>query len=133
VTALLAGDVDMGCLPALSVLSQVRAGKLKAIAVSLAKRSPALPEIPTLSEQGLPGVDAGAWIGVIAPAATPAPILDRLRREIVADLRDSAVVATLRNQLMDVVASTPEEFLAYMREEHDRWTPVIQKAHITLD
>ena len=133
VTALITGQVDMGCLPALSVIPQIQAGKLKAIAVSTAKRSPALPDIPTLSEQGLAGVDAGAWIGLIAPAGTPAPILERLRREIVAALRDPAVVEGLRKQYMDVIGSTPEQFAAQLKEEHDRWTPVIQRAKITLD
>jgi tripartite-type tricarboxylate transporter receptor subunit TctC len=73
VTALLAGDVDMACLPALSVLPQVKAGKLKVIGASTATRSSLLPDIPTLKEQGLADVDAGAWIGVIAPAGTPRP------------------------------------------------------------
>ena len=133
VTALITGQVDMACLPALSVVPQIQAGKLKAIAVSTAKRSPALPDIPTLSEQGLAGVDAGAWIGVIAPAGTPAPILERLRKEIVGALHDPAVVEGLRKQYMDVIASTPEQFAAKLREEHERWTPVIQKAKVTLD
>ena len=133
VQALVTGQVDMACLPALSVIPQIQAGKLKAIAVSTAKRSPALPDIPTLSEQGLAGVDAGAWIGVIAPAGTPAPVLERLRKEIAAALRDPAVVEGLRKQYMDVVASTPEQFVAQLKEEHDRWTPVIRKANITLD
>jgi tripartite-type tricarboxylate transporter receptor subunit TctC len=70
VTALLAGDVDMGCLPALSVITQIRAGKLKAIGVTTAKRSSQLPDIPTLKEQGLADLDAGAWIGIVAPTSS---------------------------------------------------------------
>ena len=133
VTALLAGEVDMACLPALSVLPHVRAGKLKAIAVSTAKRSSALPDVPTLNEQGLSGVDAGAWIGVIAPAGTPTPILERIRKDVVAVLKEPEVVAALRNQLMEPIGSTPEEFVAHLRAERDRWTPVIVKTKITLD
>jgi tripartite-type tricarboxylate transporter receptor subunit TctC len=133
VTALLAGDVDMGCLPALSVVTQIRAGKLKAIGVSTAKRSSQLPDIPTLKEQGLADLDAGAWIGIVAPAGTPAPLLDRIRRDILAVLREPEVATALNNQLMEVVGSTPEEFAAHLREERDRWTPVILKSKITLD
>jgi tripartite-type tricarboxylate transporter receptor subunit TctC len=133
VTALLAGDVDMGCLPALSVVTQIRAGKLKAIGVSTAKRSSQLPDIPTLKEQGLADLDAGAWIGIVAPAGTPAPLLDRIRRDILAVLREPEVATALNNQLMEVVGSTPEEFAAHLRVERDRWTPVILKSKITLD
>ena len=133
VTALLAGEVDMGCLPALSVVSQIRAGKLKAIGVSTAKRSSQLPDIPTLKEQGLADLDAGAWIGVIAPAGTPSPLLDRIRRDILAVLREPEVATALNNQMMEVIGSTPEEFAAHLRAERDRWTPVIVKSKITLD
>ena len=133
VTALLAGEVDMACLPALSVIAHVKAGKLKALGASTAKRTASLPEIPTLKEQGLEDVDAGAWIGVIAPAGTPAPIVDRIRREVVAVLRDPEVAAALQRQMMEVVGSTPEEFVAHLDAERRRWTPVIQKAKISLD
>lgn len=133
VTALLAGDVDMACLPALSVVAHVKAGKLKAIGASTAKRSALLPDVPTLREQGLEDVDAGAWIGVVAPAGTPAPIVDRIRREVVAVLRDPEVAAALQRQMMEVVGSTPEEFAAHLDAERRRWTPVIQKAKISLD
>ena len=133
VTALLAGEVDMACLPALAVIAHVKSGKLKAIGASTAKRSTSLPDVPTLREQGLDDVDAGAWIGVVAPAATPAPIVDRIRREVVAVLRDPEVVSALQRQMMEVVGSTPEEFAAHIEAERRRWTPVIQKANISLD
>jgi len=133
VTALLAGDVDMACLPALSVLAQIKAGKLRAIGSSIATRSALLPDIPTLKEQGLSDVDAGAWIGVVAPAGTPAPIIDRLYREIVGTLKEPEVVATLNRQMMEVVASTPAEFVQHLRDEEARWTPVIRKTKVSLD
>ena len=133
VAALLAGDVDMGALPALSVVPHVKSGRLKAIGVSTGKRSAFLPDVPTLKEQGLAGIDAGAWIGVIAPAGTPAALLDRIRREVVAVLKEPEVVAALGNQMMEVVGSTPEEFAVHLREERDRWTPVIVKSKISLD
>ena len=133
VTALLAGEVDMACLPALAVIAHVKAGKLKAIGASTARRSTSLPDVPTLREQGLDDVDAGAWIGVVAPAGTPAPIVDRIRREVVAVLKDAEVAAALQRQMMEVVGSTPEEFAAHLEAERRRWTPVIQKAKISLD
>src|SRR5262249_19342397 len=75
VRALLAGDLDMACMPAISVLPHVRAGRLRAIGATTAKRSSLIPDIPTLKEQGLLDVDAGAWNGIVAPAGTPGPII----------------------------------------------------------
>ena len=114
-------------------MPHVRSGKLKAIGVSTAKLSSQLPDVPTLKEQGLADLDAGAWNGIVAPAGTPAPLLERIRREIVAVLKEPEVVAVLNNQLMEVIGSTAEEFAAHLREERDRWTPVIVKSRITLD
>jgi tripartite-type tricarboxylate transporter receptor subunit TctC len=132
-TALLAGDVDMACLPAASVLGQVKAGKLRVIGSSLAARSVLMPDVPTLKEQGLADVEAGAWIGVIAPAGTNAAIIDRIRRETTAILKDPSVAAQLQQQMMEVVASTPEEFVAHLRAEKERWSPVITRTKISLD
>jgi tripartite-type tricarboxylate transporter receptor subunit TctC len=129
----LAGDVQMACLPALAVLPQVKTGKLRILGASTAKRSTLLPDVPTLKEQGLVDVDAGAWIGVVAPAATPKAVLQRVQTEIAAVLKDPEVVRVLSAQMMEVVAGTAESFSAFMREEHDRWTPVIAKNKIALD
>jgi len=131
--AVMSGDVQMAILPALSVLPQVNAGKLRVIAASTARRSSLLPDVPTLKEQGLADVDAGAWIGVVAPAAVPKPLQQRIYQEIAAVLKDPEVVQALRGQMMEVVASSPEDFAAFMREESERWTPVIVKNKITLD
>jgi len=133
VTALVAGDVDMACLPALSVLPQVKAGKLRIVGSSLAKRSPLMPDVPTLKEQGLADVEAGAWNGVVAPAGTPAAILDRLRRETLAVLKDPDVAAQLQRQMIEVVGSSPEEFAAHLKAERARWSPVIARTKIALD
>jgi tripartite-type tricarboxylate transporter receptor subunit TctC len=133
VTALLAGDVDMACLPTLAVISHVKAGKLRVIGASTAKRSALLPDVPTLREQGLTDVDAGAWMGIVAPAGTPAPIIERIRREVAAVLANPEVVAALQKQMMEVVGGTPEEFRAHMNAERERWTPVIRKTGISLD
>jgi tripartite-type tricarboxylate transporter receptor subunit TctC len=133
VSALVAGEVDVACLPAISVLGQARAGKLRIIGTSTSKRSSVLPDVPTLKEQGLEDIEAGAWNGVVAPAGTPQPIVERLQREIVAALKEPEVVAALRAQLIEPIGSTPEGFLAHLRAEHDRWEPVIRKARISVD
>ena len=89
--------------------------------------------MPTLKEQGLADVDAGAWIGVVAPAATPKALLQRMHKEIAAVLQEPDVVQALRAQMMEVVGGSSESFGAFMREEDERWTPVIVKNKITLD
>jgi len=133
VLALMAGDADIACLPALAVLPHVKSGKIRILGASTAKRSSLLPDVPTLKEQGLADVDAGAWIGVVAPAATPKALLQRMHKEIAAVLQEPDVVQALRAQMMEVVGGSSESFGAFMREEDERWTPVIVKNKITLD
>ena len=133
VTALIAGDVSLGCMPAVSVMSLVKTGRLKAIGVASRNRSPLLPDLRTLAEQGLPEVEANAWIGVVAPAATPAPVLARIHAEVVKVLRQPDVREALHAKLMDPVGNSPEEFAAFMREELERWGPIIRTNNIKLD
>ena len=133
VLALLAGDASVAVLPAVSVMPQVKAGKLRALAITTARRSSLFPEIPTLAEQGLPGIEANAWVAVIAPAATPRPILQRLESEIAAILRQPDVIGALRVQMMEAAPGTAEELRSYMREEKARWKPIIEKNRIALD
>ena len=133
VLALMAGDADIACLPALAVLPHVKSGKIRILGASTAKRSSLLPDVPTLKEQGLADVDAGAWIGVVAPAATPKALQQRMHKEIAAVLQEPDVVQALRAQMMEVVGGSSESFGAFMREEDERWTPVIVKNKITLD
>ena len=133
VAALVAGDVSLGCMPAVAVMSLVKAGRLKAIGVASRNRSPLLPDIRTLAEQGLPEFEANAWIGVVAPAATPAPVLARIHAEVVKVLRQPDVREALHAQLMDPVGNSPEQFAAFMREELERWGPIIRTNNIKLD
>jgi tripartite-type tricarboxylate transporter receptor subunit TctC len=123
----------MALLPAAAVMQHVRAGKLRALAVASAKRSPSLPDLPTLAESGLPDVQADAWIGFIAPAKTPALVVKRLHDEIVQVLAEPAVKDKLRAQYMDVVGNSPAEFRALLAADVARWKPVIEKHKITLD
>ena len=133
VLALLAGDAMVAVLPAVSVMAQVKAGKLRALAITTARRTSLFPDLPTLAEQGLPGVEANAWVAVIAPAATPKPILQRLESEITAILKQPEVVEALRAQMMEAAPGTSDELRAYMKEEKARWKPIIEKNRIVLD
>lgn len=127
VTALIRGDVQMVCLPAISVVSQVSSGKIRMLAVTTAKRSPFLPDLPTLKEGGV-DVEANAWNGLVAPARTPDTVVAAIAREVNAALHDPGIAEKLRAQYMEPVGSTPAEFTAYRDAEMARWTPVVQAA-----
>jgi len=133
VTALIAGDVDMACLPAAAVQSFVKAGKLRAIAVTTGKRTRFMPEVPTLAEQGMDGVDTGAWMGIVAPGGMDEGLKARIHAEVVRALRDPEARKAFDAQMMEVVAGTPEEFAAYLKDEAERWFPIIRKNDIRLD
>jgi tripartite-type tricarboxylate transporter receptor subunit TctC len=133
VTALLRGDVQVAVLPAGSVADLGKAGKLKMLAVTSAKRSPLLPELPTLGEAGIANVEADAWVGLIAPAGISDAVRDRIYREAAAVVADPAIVAKLLVQYMSPIASTPEEFRAVIRQERDRWAPVIAAGGIKAE
>jgi tripartite-type tricarboxylate transporter receptor subunit TctC len=132
VTSVLQGDTQIISLAPLAVMPQVQAGKLKALAVSTARRVPQLPNLPTFRESGVP-MDGSAWIGLVAPAATPAPILQRLNQEFVAAMRDPAINDKLKSQYMDAEPGTPQQFAAFMREELAKWGPVIKRSGATID
>jgi tripartite-type tricarboxylate transporter receptor subunit TctC len=132
VTSVLQGDTQIISLAPPAVMPQVQAGKLKALAVSSARRVPQLPSLPTFREAGVP-LDGSAWIGLVAPAATPAPIIDRLNREFVAAMRDPATNEKLKAQYMEAEPGTPQQFAAFMREELAKWGPVIKRSGATID
>src|SRR5262245_61680301 len=123
VTALLRGDVQLAVLPAGSVVPLGRDGKLKMLGVTSPQRSPLLPDLPTLGEAGIAGVEADAWVGLIAPAATPAPVLDKIHKAAVSVLGEPEVVAKLATQFVAPIANSPGEFRAVLKAEHDRWAP----------
>jgi tripartite-type tricarboxylate transporter receptor subunit TctC len=132
VTALTRNDVQMSVLPAASVVPQAQAGFLRMLAVTSATRSALLPDVPTLRESGIDGIEAGAWIGLIAPANTPAAILDRIRAVVVEITDEPAVREKLTALYMEPVANTPDEFRAVLKQELDRWGPVIEKNNIRI-
>jgi tripartite-type tricarboxylate transporter receptor subunit TctC len=129
-TDVMAGRIQMavGALP--GALSQIKAGRVRAIAVTTTKRSPSAPEIPTVAESGVPGYEASNWYGMLAPAATPAALVNKLDTEIGRALRDAEVADQLRRNGLDPLPSTPEEFARYLKSEIAKWTKVIKAAGV---
>jgi len=132
VLAVIRNDAQMACLPAIAVMSQAKEGKVKALAVSTAERSPYIPDLPTLKESGI-DVDADAWMGLIAPGGTPKPIVDAINKDVVAIIKMPEVKDKLALQLMAPVGSTPEQFRARIDGEIDRWGPVIKAADVKVN
>ena len=131
-TALLRGDVQMACLPAISVTPHVGSGNVKILAVSTAQRSSLLPEIPTLKEAGI-DVEADAWMGLIAPAKTPDAVVARIHREVVEAITSRAIRNKLATQLMEPIGNTPAQFRARIEADVARWAPVIRAANIRIN
>jgi tripartite-type tricarboxylate transporter receptor subunit TctC len=133
VTALLRGDVQMAALPAASVAPQAGPGKLKLLAVTSPQRSPLFPDLPTLREAGIAGVEADAWVGLIAPAGTSEAVLGKIHKAVVATLAEPALVEKLKTQFMVPIANSPDAFRAVLKEEHDRWAPIIAAGGIKVE
>lgn len=133
VNDVLAGQVPMmfNNLPA--VVPLVKSGKLRALAVAGAKRSPLLPDVPTMREAGLADFESTVWNGVLVKAGTPAPIVARLNREINAVLNDPAVRSSLEEQGFDVTPSTPEQFAELIRQDFPRWGRLVKQSGATAD
>ncbi len=132
-TDLIGGQVKVSIPGLAGMLGHIRAGKLRALAVTGTHRSPQLPDVPTLGESGLKGYSAYVWMGLLAPAGTPAPIIDRLYRELVAVLASSEVKNYLNGASIEAVGSTPAEFDTYFREEKDRWAKIIKETGARVD
>ncbi len=125
---LIAGQVQVLFASSATGVVQVKAGKIRALAVTTARRSATLPDLPTVAESGFPGYEADNWYGFVTVAKTPREIVIRLHAEITKALQASEVKQTLSNQGLDLKISTPEEFGAYMKSEFEKWAKVIQTA-----
>jgi len=132
-TDLLSGQVQLAFTSAVAMLPQVKAGKLRAIAMTGARRSQAIPEIPTVAEAGVPGYETGSWYGIVAPARTPRPIVERLSREIAAATRSPEISVRLVEEAVIPIGSTADEFDAHIKRELSRWAKVIVNARISAD
>jgi tripartite-type tricarboxylate transporter receptor subunit TctC len=112
------------------VMTHVKAGKLRALAVAGPSRLPIFPAVPTTAEAGLPGIEAIAWNGIFAPAGTPAPVIQILHRELVKAYNAPDVKAQVLATGSEVAGDTPEEFAAFVRSESAKWGKVIRDANI---
>lgn len=121
---LLAGRIETSFSPAVATLPHVRSNKLRALAIGDLKRSAAFPEIPTVTESGIPKFQATAWTGLLAPANTPAAIINRLNREVVKIVLSSDFKEWITQSGADPVGSTPEEFLAFIKSEITKWSGI---------
>jgi tripartite-type tricarboxylate transporter receptor subunit TctC len=131
-TALLRGDVQIACLPAIAVTPQLGSGDVGIIAVSTATRSALLPGIPTLEESGI-DVEVDTWMGLIAPAKTPEAIVSRIAREVADAITSPDIREKLTAQLMEPIPTTPAEFRARIDADLARWAPVIKAANIRVN
>ena len=132
-TELVSGQVQMMFSSAVAMLPQVKSGRLRVIAMTGAKRSPAIPDVPTVAESGVPGYETGSWYGVVAPAGTSKPIVNRLAKEIAAIAKSPEVSERLVDDAAIPVGNTPEEFASFIRRELSRWAKVVAQGNIRLE
>src|SRR6266853_884415 len=132
-TAVLAGEVPVSFLSPLTAHGQLKAGKVKALAVSSATRFAGAPEIPSAAEAGIPGMEVKLWFGLFAPARTPRAIVTKLNREIGDILRAPETQETFLKQCVAAAPGSPEELGDWVRAELARWTPIIQATGIKAD
>jgi tripartite-type tricarboxylate transporter receptor subunit TctC len=130
IAGLLGGEVSMMFANVADIGAQVKSGKVKPLAVTTTKRAALLPEVPTMAEAGLAGFEIQSWFGLLAPAGTPAPVVARLNAEAAKVLARSDVKATLAAQGLEVAASSPEQFAAYIKSEIARFAKIAKAAGI---
>jgi tripartite-type tricarboxylate transporter receptor subunit TctC len=130
---LLGGQVDAAFVNINSIIQQIKAGKVRALAVASEKRNPLLPDVPTLAEQGVKGAEVQSWQAVAAPKGIPADVKAKLHDAMVAALNDPSVKGKLLEQGFEIVGNTPEQFTKFQATEYARWKQLIQTRHITAD
>ena len=133
ITELLGGQIELICTSPLSVLPHVKAGRVRGLATTGRARARVAPDLPTIAESGLPGFQSSLWYAMLAPAATPQPIVDRLHATVVKFLRLPEVSEQLLTQGADPIGSSPKELASFLRAEIDRWTVLIRQADIRAD
>ena len=131
-TAVIRNDVQMACLPAISVTPHVGSGNVKILAVSLPRRSTYLPDIPTLKESGI-DVEADTWMGLIAPGSTPAALVEKINKDVVEVIKLPAVREKLATQYMEPVGNSPAQFRAVIEAEKTRWEPIVKAANVKVN
>jgi tripartite-type tricarboxylate transporter receptor subunit TctC len=132
-TDLLSGVVAMSIPGTAGMVGHITAGKLRALAVTGAGRSPLLPDVPTVMESGVPDYEAYVWMGLLAPKGTPPPVVERLHREVVAVLGEDAVKRYMAGAGIGIVGSSPAEFSTFFRNERELWAKVIRETGARVD
>lgn len=132
-TDLVAGHVQVMFDSMITALPLVKAGQLRALAVTGSQRSPVVPELPTIADAGVPGYSATGWIGVVAPANTPPAVVEKLRAAVVKALTDPALREKLIAQAAEPVGSSPAEFAAFIRAETDKWAKAVRGANLSIE
>jgi len=133
VTDLIGGQVNMMFDNIPSSISHIRSGKLRALATTGAKRSPMLPELPTIAESGVPGYESTAWFGIAAPVGTPKEIIARLNAEGQKALRSPEFVKRMTDLGYEIVGGTPEQMASMIQDEYKRWGPIVKASGATVD
>lgn len=130
ITAVLAGEIPLAIAPPTAVMSHLKAGKLRALAVTSAQRWPLMPELPTVAEQGVAAYEVSSWAGLMAPAGTPRPLIERLNTEVRQALQQAPLRARLADMGGEARASSPEEMKTLLVGELQRWTQLVAEANI---
>lgn len=130
---LMAGQVEMMFLSAVLAQPHVKSGKFKALAQTGAQRVPAYADVPTVAESGYPGFDVNSWVGLLAPAGTPRPVIDRLQREIGKILKEPEFAKRLSEQGLTAIGSTPEQFGAALKADQEKWTRLVRERSLSLE
>lgn len=126
ISDLVGGHIKVMISGMASTLPHVKSGKLRGIATTGARRTPATPDLPTIAESGFPGFEATSWFGVLAPAGTPRPVVARLNKDIIRALQDPAVAKRLADVGFEITTGTPEQFAAYIQAEIKKWAKVVK-------
>ncbi|MEK6594283.1 MAG: tripartite tricarboxylate transporter substrate binding protein [Pseudomonadota bacterium] len=126
ISDLVGGHIKVMISGMASTLPHVKSGKLRGIATTGARRTPATPDLPTIAESGFPGFEASSWFGVLAPAGTPKPVVARLNKDVIKALQDPAVAKRLADVGFEITTGTPEQFAAYIQSEIKKWAKVVK-------
>jgi tripartite-type tricarboxylate transporter receptor subunit TctC len=132
-TDLLAGQISVVFDNVLSSAPHVKGGRLRAIAVSTRHRSSAMPDVPTVAESGLPGFEVAVWQGILAPAGTPVPVVEKIHADIVAVLKRPEMKERMASQGADIIGSTPQEFASFMKADLMKWAKVVKDSGARVD
>ena len=132
-TDVMAGSADLIFDNLPSSMGFLKSNKLRPLAVTTAQRSPALPDVPTMAEAGVPGYDASSWFGLLAPAGTPQPVVDKIQRDVAAALQQESVRAQLQVQGATPSGNTPAQFKQFMAQESAKWAEVVKQSGAKVD